>query len=432
MKRLTAALGAVLVLTGCVQPAGLRVQGRVVDETVAVTAPQVAWPAVNLDAGFALAATPDAAPPMPAAQAPPSFATLATVDIREGDTVAAGHQVAALDDRLLRATLAAAEADARVAKAQVGVLDARLSDAEDAQAEVADKRAEVVDLLAELKQKRREVKDAISKLTDTRADLKAKRAQAAAGRAALRQRRAEVQATLAGLPPASPARPQLEAALAEIDRNLAEVNAGLKKLDAGLKKLDKGLKQARAGLKKLTEGISKATDGLADLDEAAADLRDARAELTRIRRLARVAADTSTVPGALAETRLAQTVLTAPAAGTVVWAAPAGSQLAPGATVAVIRTAGPSRVTTWLSPDQAAATCVGHAAAVHTDWAAEPATARVTRIAVTAEYPPSDHATDEVHLTRAFAVEVTTDAALPAGVPVTVTIEPCRRVPAGA
>ncbi len=39
MKRLTAALGAVLVLTGCVQPAGLRVQGRVVDETVAVTAP---------------------------------------------------------------------------------------------------------------------------------------------------------------------------------------------------------------------------------------------------------------------------------------------------------------------------------------------------------------------------------------------------------
>ena len=437
MKRVAALLTAALAalgLAGCGAPSTeLRLQGQVDDRTVAVTVPQLVWPAVNLDAGFATTGNQpaDDASPTAAQLGLGAMATLTRVEVAEGDPVSAGQPVAGLDDRLQRAALAVAEADARVATAQVGVLDARLKDTADAQAELADKRAEVVDTLAELKKKRREVTDAIDELTSTRTDLRKQRAQAAAGRKELTARRAEVAGQLAALPPESPAREPLEQALAQLDAKLAEVNAGLSKLDAGLRKLDSGLKQARSGLSQIKDGIRKATDGLSDLDEAAADLRDARAELTRLRRLARVAAQTADVPVQLAESRVAETAVSAPEAGTVIWAAPVGARLAPGATVAVLRLAGPARATSWLSPAQAEATCLGDPAAVHTDWGTEPIPARVTRLGVSAEYPPTSFATDEVHLTRAFAVEVTTDTDLPAGVPVTITIEPCRGSAAG-
>ena len=428
-------LAATLALTACSQPSGLRLQAEVDDQTRAVTVPLVAWPAVNLDAGFA--GDPAATGSLGASGTARTVGlgtvvTVTTVSVAEGDTVTAGQTVATLDDRLLTASLAAAEADAKVAAAQADVIADRLTEVTDAQADLADKRAEVVDAIAELKKKRAEVEDAIKKLTRTRADLREKRAEAAQGRKLLLQKRQEVENALAALPEDSPGRVPLQAALAEINTKLAQVQAGLKKLDAGLKQLDAGLKQAKAGLKKLKKGLQKATDGLADLDEAAEELRDARAELGRLRRLARIAADTAEVPVALARTRVDDTVLTAPVEGTVVSVVPAGSQLAPGATVVTIRPTGATRLVTWLSPAQAAAACLGDPASVSTDWSADPLAASISRIATTAEYPPSTHASEEVHLTRAFRTELATDAVLPAGAPVTVTITPCRPAAAGA
>ena len=50
----------------------------------------------------------------------------------------------------------------------------------------------------------------------------------------------------------------------------------------------------------------------------------------------------------------------------------------------------------------------------------------ISRILPEAQYPPTYHTTDEVHLTRAVPVEVTVSAGLPPGVPVDVQLSPCR------
>lgn len=433
MRPLVAALaGLAVLLAGCSGEPGLRLQATVVDEVDVIAVPALAVVAVDLDAGFGSTGQAVMGDSMAAAGLGlGSFVGVAEIAVREGDPVTAGQELARLDDRLLRAGLAAAEADSRVASAQVDVLKAAMTKADDAAQEIADKRVEVKDALAELKEKRTEVKQAIGELTKTRDKLKKQRAQVRDQRAQLVAQRKQLQQALDALPPEAPNRPQLENGIAELTKGIGQLDAALKQMDAGLKQLDKGLKQAKEGLGKLNTGIAKATDGLADLDEAADEVRDARAQLGRLQRLAKVAVDTASVGVDLAQARLDQAVITAPYAGTVVAGVAAGDQLAPGATLVTLRRDAPSRLTTWLSPAQAATVCLGDAASVHTDWGQDTG-AELTRIATAAEFPPTSHATDEVHLTRAFAIELTTQAALPAGTPVTVVLQPCRANPSGA
>lgn len=434
MRMLAALAGSAVLLAGCTSQPGLRVQATVTDEIDVIAVPALAVATVNLDAGFAV--TPGdpgvglGGSTTAASLGLGSFVGVAEVSVREGDPVTAGQRLARLDDRLLGAALAAAEADQKVAAAQVGVLKSAMAEADDAAQEIADKRVEVKDALAELKQKRTEVKQAIGELTKTRDKLKKQRATVAAQRTTLVAQRKQLQQTLDALPPDAPNRPQLEAAIAELSKGIGQLDGALKQMNAGLTKLDNGLKQAKTGLTKLNTGIAKATDGLAKLDDAADELRDACAQLVRLHRLAGVAADTASVAVDLAHTQ-AQTAISAPHAGTVVAVAAAGDQLAPGATLVTIRRDGPSRLITWLSPAQVATVCVGDAASVQADWGEE-SPAELTRIASAAEFPPTSQATDEVHLTRAFAVELTTQTALPAGAPVTVSIQPCRPNPTGA
>lgn len=433
-----------LLVGGCSTPTTLRVQATVADDLVVVSVPALASPPVNLDAGFVTVPGDPAGTTMGSSTASAltglgSTVAVATTDVGEGDQVTAGQQLAVLDDRLLRAGLAAAEADAGVATAQVDVLETAIRDATDAQEEVAEKRVEVADALRELKERRSDVEKAIKNLTRTRADLLKQRSQARAARADLIAKRKQAQNALAALPPPPvepppgvPTREELEAAIAQLTAGIKRLDAGLKKMAAGLKQLDKGLRQARQGLSRITDGIAAASDGLRDLDDAAAELRDARAELTRLRRLAAVAADTASVPVELARTRLAEATITSPVAGTVVSIAAAGDRLAPGAGLVTIRRSGPSRLVTWLSPAQAATVCLGDTATVHTDWGDAVETAELSRLATAAEFPPTWHATDEVHLTRAFRVELTIPTPLPAGVPATLSIQPCRPAATGA
>lgn len=434
MRTLAGLAGLAVLLTGCASEPGLRVQATVADQIEVIAVPMLAVPALNLDAGFAAVAGGPTAPAHSATTASlglGSFVGVAAIPVREGDQVAAGQELARLDDRLLRASLVVAEADAKAAAAQVGVLKAAVGKADDAAQEIADKRVEVKDAIAELKEKRAEVKKAIKELTRTRDKLTTQRAAVRDQRAQAIAKRKELQAALAALPPDAPERPVLEAGLAELNQGIGKLNAALKQMNTGLKKLKDGLKQAKAGLKKLDTGLDRATDGLADLDEAADEVRDARAQLIRLQRLAEVAVDTAAVGVDLAQAQLDQTVILAPAAGAVVEAAAAGDQLAPGATLVTLRREGASRLVTWLSPAQAAMVCLGDTASVHTDRGAD-ATAELTRIATAAEFPPTSHATDEIHLTRAFAVELTTSATIPAGAPVTIVLQPCRSNPSGA
>lgn len=427
MRGLAGLAAVAVLLAGCAAEPGLRLQATVADDLEVIAVPALATPTVNLDAGFTTAAVhqPQASFGLG------SVAGVAEVVVREGDRVTAGQPLLRLDDRPLRAGLAAAKADARVAEGQLDALASARSEAADAAAELADKRAELKDVLAELKQKRGEVKQAIKQLTSTRAKLKKQRGDLRDQRQQLIGQRRQLQQTLAALPPQAPNRPQLEAGLAKLNQGIDQLGGVLKKLDAGLAKLGKGLKQARTGLAKLDTGIRKATEGLAKLTDAAADLREARAQLTRLHRLAQVAVDTAAVGVDLAQTQLDQAVISAPLAGTVVAVAAAGDRLAPGATLVTIRPDGPRRLVSWLSPAQVAAACVGDVASVHTDWG-QSATAELRRIAVAADFPPTSYATDEVHLTRAFAVEFSTSAELPAGAPVTVSLQPCRPQPTGA
>ncbi|MEN0071259.1 MAG: biotin/lipoyl-binding protein [Propionicimonas sp.] len=363
-RRLAAVLTTTALLaTACGTPSSeLRVQGNVADDVTVVSVPPLAVPAVDLDAGFA-AEPPAGGEPDPttmtmgdsrtaASLGIGSFAAVAAVSVHEGDRVSEGQQLVQLDDRLLRAALRSAEADAAVAGAQAEVLDAATADAEDARQEIADKRVEVVDALAELRDRRADVKKAIRQLTSTRADLKAQRAEVRKARAGLVAQREAAEELLASLPPAPaplppgvPTREELAAAIAQLTEGIAKLDGVLKKLDAGLAELDKGLKQARSGLTKLDEAIAKATDGLHDLDDAAAEVEDAIAELARLRRLAAVAVDTAAIPVELATLRLADAVVTAPTAGTVLSVAAAGDQLSPGATLVLIRPEQATRLT---------------------------------------------------------------------------------------
>ena len=430
MRPLTALLALSLLLSGCAGGTQLRLQATVADDLAVIAMPALVTPALNLDAGFATT-TPPTRSTTPAGLGLGSFVAVAEVMVREGDRVSAGQEIVRLDDRMLRAALTAAAADAEVAAAQVGVLKSAVAQADDAAREIADKRGEVKDAIAELKDKRAEVKKAISQLTSTRDKLAKQRTTVRKQRDQLVAQRKELQRILESLPPEAPNRPEIEAGIAKLTEGIGKLNGALKQMDAGLKKLNKGLKQARTGLGKLDEGIKKANKGLTKLADAASDLSDARAQLVRLQRLADVAVGTAAVGVDLAQQQLDQAVVVSPQAGIVISVVAAGDQLAPGATLVTVRRDAPRRLVTWLSPAQAATACLGDAAAVQTDWGQD-ATAELTRIATTADFPPTGFATDETHLTRAFAVELSTSAELPAGAPVTVLLQPCRPNPTGA
>lgn len=249
----------------------------------------------------------------------------------------------------------------------------------------------------------------------------------------------------AGLPPIDAGLAQIDAGLApmdaalvQIDAGLAQMNAGLTQMDTGLKKIDTGLTQIDTGRSKITTGLakisqaqSKAREGLRKLDKAADKLVDVRRTLRNNKKLAQIAADTAAVKVQLARQQHSLTRVTAPVDGVVVSAAAAGDLLAPGATLVTIREDSPATVTAWLSPAELGQTCLGDAVRIHGDWMADGASlpATITRIGERSDYPPSSHATDEVHLTRAVPVEFTTSAGeLPAGVPVEITISGCREV----
>jgi multidrug resistance efflux pump len=480
-----------VALGGCAERAGLDVVGTVEDDTVAVSVPALGAASVDLDAGFApdllAAATPTGA--TSAVLALTGLGTAVTVRdiaVREGDRVSSGEVIATLDDAQLVAQVAAARSAADVAAAQPAVVQAAIDETYSKGREIADRRAQADDAIATLTARRRALMRARTTLVDTRAQLRAKRAQLRATRTDLREQRAQLLTKRAGaldqraqlaqqvsnleqvlaqlppdpgtplppLPPGTPAPPtraqvqaaiaQLQAGIAQIDAGLPQIDAGLAQVDAGLRRITSGLETIGAGLDRTGSGLqriatglpqvdaalAKARDGLAQLDDAAAQLMDARRALRHRKDQAETAAQTARLAVQVARRHLADATVTAPVDGVVVGAAATGDVLAPGATLVSIQPEAAARATVWLAPDELAQVCVGDSAVLHGDWMAAgmsvPAT--LTSIGQRWDYPPSWHATDEVHLSRALpAVLTTSSGALPAGVPVEITIDGCRR-----
>lgn len=405
-----------LSLAGCAGPARtIQVVGTVDDTTDTVSMPNLAAPAVNLDAGFASASNTGTTDPAAASAAGTASTTattygfastwmIAKVAVKQGDSVRAGQVVATVDTRALAAQLKAAKADRRVAADQLDVLDANLADL-----------AGKADDLAKAK---KTVQAAIRTLTRTLSTLKKAQPQLIAARADLARQLASAKDLLAHYPPVPP--PGMPTP--------DQLRAAISKLSAAIAGLDAKLAQIRIAVPKLTSGLAKARTALSTMDTATAKLSDARSTLRDVRRLAGIAADSADVPVALAQVQLDRAVLTAPSAGVVTDIAAVGDQLAPGATVASIRPAQPEPVTAWLSPAQRAQVCVGDRAHISGDWmpAGSSVPATLVSIAPTMEYPPSSTTTDETHLTRAVKVRFTTTAALPPGAPVEISLPGCR------
>jgi len=418
--------------------------GRVVDDTVTLSAPVLAMPSVNLDAGFA-PGSPEAGAAgasrnggaNSAAGGRSAVATAVTlarlgsvvrvksVAVAAGDRVSVGQEIARLDSAALDANVAIAKAALASARAQVGVLD-------DAIDTVASNRST-------LAASRRKINDSAAQLATTRAQLAAQLADLRALLAKL-----EAMGAGGGRPPMPPggvptgtvqpvAPPGAMPARGVPDP--AQIRAGIAKLTAALAKIDAGL--------------AKVTSGRAKLSSASAKLSDARVQLRDLRGLALAGAEGATVGVSAAEYQRSLATLRSPSDGDVVSVVAVGDVLAPGATVAEIRPSGPARVTTWLAPDRLRYVRVGTKAEVSADWfltgtsggidsggasngvsrngilgtAAIPG--RVTSIGTRAEYPPTSFATSEIHLTRAIRVEITTSPtaeqpSLPPGTPVDV------------
>jgi multidrug resistance efflux pump len=402
-----AVLAALCLLAGCAaETTTITVTGTVEDTTTSVAVPILAAAIADPEAGFADAAE-VAAPTSDAASVLGLGTTvgIASVAVREGDTVAAGQVVATVDAGTLRAELGVAKADQQAARAQVGVLAAAIDKTYDKANDVADAK--------------KKVDDAISKVTSTQARLAKALKQLKATRPQLVAKLDAAELLLAHYPPSpppgTPTPDQLRAAIAQ--------------LRAGIKKVDAGITQIQTAQPKLKDGLKKAHAACRRLNDASAKITDVRATLRDTKELAEIAASASGIPVEIARTQVALTELTAPVGGVVTSAAQVGDQLAAGASVVEIREDGPSTVTAWLSPAQATGVCTGDAARITGDWmpAGTSVEASLTRMGQAYTYPPSNVTTDEIHLTRALEVEFTTTSAhLPAGVPVDIAITACR------
>ena len=399
-------LGGCLVLSGCGRGDSVQLTGNVADDVVPVQAPSIPVPSPDLEAGFGTSANGPGATSTGSRSATPtaagitalgSFARVTSVKVRPGDVVSAGQLIAVLDTDLLDANVRAAQAAQRVAQAKVPVVDAALEELATTRADIVSTRSTVRATIADLRTTRARLATQLATLEAT-----LKRIENLPGSGLPP---GGVPATMppGGTPPRGPPPGGFP--------DPAKLRAGIARLRSAIARIDAGIAQAESGLGRLSA--------------ASAKVSDARAQLRHLRTLARIAASASAVGVDLARYQRSLAEVMSPTDGVVVSVVSKGDVVAPGATIAEIRPAGPSRVTAWLAPRDLHAVSVGTAASIAADWLKRPLPGVVTRVAGRADYPPTSSATKEVHLTRAVPIEITVDQdqqELPAGVPVDITI----------
>lgn len=382
--------------TGCGARIDARVvlAGRVDDNLVVVSAPSLASRAATGTAFLGIGGA----------------SRLQAVPVRVGDKVRAGDVLAVFDTSALAARVDAARAAWRLASAREGVIGARIEDLTDARATIEDNR--------------QQVRDAIAQLTSTRRDLALKLDEARSQLKTLLQLQTKLSAIPApgSLPSGVPMPPP---------------PAGVpnpQQLAAGIAKLETAIGQMEAGLSRIDTGLAKARAGLAKLESADAKAADARDTLRGLKQVAGIAAGVSAVGIEIAQARLDLALLTAPVAGTVVYARHAGEAALPASPVVVLRPHSPSAVTVYLTPAERSTVRLGDPARVSIDSMPGSFSATVTYVAERAQYPPSWLTTTETHMSRAFPARVTLDDAsthLPAGTPADVEIEGSGRQSGG-
>lgn len=360
-------------------PGRLELAGDVASDVRAVRAPAIVYPVVDHTVGIGAAASgpgPGQAvrtPPDAAGRMPRVSGRLASVLVVEGDRVTTGQVVARLDTAMLELGVDQARTAAVKAHADVEVLGGALGEIADNEAELADARSELASARAKLKKTR---SDLLVQIAQVEAMLKAPR------------------------PPGAPKPPPSQ-----------DPAVVLAKLKAALAQVDAGLAKTASARSKLNEGADR--------------LADARSQVTGAREVLGIVAGAKDIAVDLAEARLAQAAIVAPVTGVVTEARRAGTLAMVGAPVVRIRPAAPTRLDTFVTPEQLGRVRVGSPAEVDFDSnPGGPLPGRVTRIAETAEFPPNAFPTGVVHMTRAVRVTITLDGGgwAPPGTPADVTI----------
>lgn len=380
---LVLALSALGAGTGCrsQQATTLNLTGRVVDETVALTAPVLSIPAPDIEAGFETSATADEAGSSAgeggasgkgAGARTSGWVRVASVSVGLGQSVQQGDVIAVVETASLDAALSAAKADEQLARANLKVVEERIGTLTTTASDVASKTAEL--------------NKTITDLTLQRAELQVKlsAAETAAG----------------SLTPTS-----------TIPPGQTDPRVLVKQLEAAIAKIDTALEKAR--------------QGIIDLATAQTDITTARSAIQYTRDAAAAVADGYAVATEIAQAEVDSAVVEAPFDGSIVAVASQGEVLAGGAPIVVLRRKEASRIETFVTDEGRLALTVGIQAGALTD--SQPSrgyTGRVSAIGNEYGYVPTWFSTKVIHLTRGFRVEIELDQGqtLPAGTPVDVSI----------
>lgn len=401
----------------------LLLAGNVRAESYTVAAPAITYPTADYAVGIPSSARPSTTASRPTgasrAQAsrsrlPVVSGRLSAVNVRQGDTVAAGDVVATLDTALLDLGVRQAKAAAARASSDVSLMESNLDT-------VADNQGKLADAKSEIRKGSSQLTTARAKLATARKELVSTRAKALAGKKALEAQVAAVEQLIAGggsAPTTGAPGPTPQQLLATLKTKIAELNAGLKKMDAGLIKIDAGLAKVDAAEAKIATAKSKLATGASALADAKTQLDAAKDVLGRV-------ADARKIAVQAAQAQRDAATLTAPVAGVVTFARPSGTVAMVGAPVARIAPQRVQLVDTYVTGEQLERIKVGSEAQVVADsLAGQIFAGHVETIGSTYIFPPTTFPTDIVHMTRAVKVTVALDSAtrIPPGTPVDLTI----------
>ncbi|MCL1838268.1 MAG: HlyD family efflux transporter periplasmic adaptor subunit [Propionibacteriaceae bacterium] len=312
--------------------------------------------------------------------------------------VEAGKTIAGFDDRMLTAQKQIAEADAATAAAAVALLEHNISEVEKSQ----DK----------LTKNRRTIESSIENLNANSKNLARQRAQLVENIKKLTALRSHYQKSMnevAKIPFYDSYRKQLQKAINGLTAQINQAQAALKQLDA-----------ARA---KMGQGVGQANSGLDNLSSSSAELKELKAELQQLRKAAESGVVATQIGVELANYQLGQAQIVAPVSGTIVQIASPGQILPNGAQLAVIDPDTPKHVTAWATPEQREQFCVGSKATITATWLpGEAISGTVVSLGNEAKYPPTFTISKDIHLMRAYQVEIETEQSLPAGLFVDISI----------
>lgn len=390
--------------------------GDVQSDVQTVQAPAIAYPIADYSVGIpsSQTASPSAKKAAPAASSQPTVSgEIQRMYVAQGDHVDAGQVIVQYDTTRLKLGVNQAKTAARRAHAQVAVLGKALDTIATNQDKLATARGTLATAKAALA-------TGAAALAKAQAAFPAQKAAALKERAMLEQLLAQAEQGLAMLLKSPHPDPVA----------VAKAKAGIAKLKAGIAAIDQGLAAAPAGFAKgqaqIATGRTKLATASSQLSQGASALSKAKKQLQNARKVLQLTTAITDAAVTIADARLVQATVRAPVSGIVTEARSTGAVAMVGSPLVRIRPDEPTKIDSYLAPEQLSSVHVGDKATVNFDSNTKgPLTGRVTQIASQSEFPPTSFPTNIVHMTLTTRITVTLDDGgwAPPGTPVDLIID---------